>query len=92
MSITETCDRALHYLTRDLRSGQLRSALEDISPDGKETATLLNPSDWRQRTIHAEFHAEHGVWVQPSLAGHCYVCRVDLDNGTDDGGLPIGRH
>ena len=79
MSITETCDRALHYLTRDLRSGQLRSALEDISPDGKETVTLLNPSDWRQRTVHAEFNAEDGVWVHPSVAGYCYVCRVDLD-------------
>ena len=69
MSITETHDRALHYLTRDLRSGQLRSALEDISPDGKETVTLLNPSDWRQRTIYAAFHPEDGVWVQPFDGG-----------------------
>ena len=58
MSITETYDRALHYLTRDLCSGQLRSALEDISPDGKETVTLLNPSDWQQRTERNYAHAD----------------------------------
>ena len=46
-------DVALHYLNRDLRSGRLRSALLQISPDGKETMTLLKPSDWQQRTVEA---------------------------------------
>ena len=79
MSIAESYSRGLHYLTRDLRSGQLRSALEEISPDGKEMHTLLNPSDWRERTIYAEFNPENGVWVKPYVVGDIIVCRVDLD-------------
>jgi hypothetical protein len=41
--------------------------------------TLLNPSDWRERTIHAEWNPEDGVWVKPYVVGDIIVCRVDLD-------------
>ena len=79
MSITESRDHALHYLNRDLRSGRLRSALVEISPDDKETMTLLNPSDWQQRTVKATLNPEEGVWVEPYVAGRYFVRRADLD-------------
>jgi hypothetical protein len=80
MSITELRDRALHYLNRDLRSGRLRSELEEISPDGKEMHTLLKPSYWQQRTVKAAIiNPEEGVWVEPYVAGRCLVLRADLD-------------
>ena len=80
MSITESLDRALHYLIRDLRSGRLRSDWEEISPDGKEMHTLLKPSYWQQRTVKATLNPEEGVWVEPYVAeGRCFVLRADLD-------------
>ena len=79
MSITESRDFALRCLNRDLRSGRLRSALVDFSPDDKETMTLLNPSDWQQRTIEAPINPEEGVRVEPYVSGRCVVWRVDFD-------------
>ena len=79
MSITKSRDLALAYINRDLRSGQLGSALVQISPDGKETMTLLNPSDWQQRTVHAPWNPEEGVGVEPYVDGLFFVRAVDLD-------------
>ena len=39
---------ALHGLRQDLLCGRLESALRQISSDGQETWSLLEPSDWRQ--------------------------------------------
>jgi hypothetical protein len=77
MSITRSRDRTLHYLNRDLRSGRLRSVLEEISP-GKETITVLNPSYWQQRTVEAPINPEEGVRVEPYVAGCYLVLRADL--------------
>jgi hypothetical protein len=79
MSIIESRDDALFYLNRDLRNGRLRSALVEISPDGKETRTLLNPSDWQQRTVKAALNPEEGVWVEPYVDGRWLGRGVDLD-------------
>src|SRR5262249_40274793 len=79
MSITESRDFALRCLNRDLRSGRLRSALVDFSPDDKETMTPLNPSDGQQRAVHAPLTPEEGVRVEPYVAGRCFVLRADLD-------------
>ena len=79
MSIVGRRDLALACLNRDLLSGQLGSALVQISPDSKETMTLLKPSDWRQRTVQAPWNPEEGVGVEPYVAGHYFVWRVDLD-------------
>lgn len=75
MFFTRRRDLAQVCFDRDLRSGQLGSM--KISPDG--TMTLLNPSDWKQRTVQAPLNPEEGVGVEPSVDGHVYVRRVDLD-------------
>jgi len=54
---------------RDLRSGQLGSM--KILPDG--TMTVLNQSDWQQRTVEAPMHPQEGVRVDPYLDAHVYV-------------------
>ena len=80
ISITELREDALRSLNRDLRSGRLRSALLEISSDDKETMTLLNPSDWQQRTVKATINPEESVWVEPYVAGLRYfVRRANLD-------------
>jgi hypothetical protein len=77
MSITGSRDLALACLNRDLRSGQLGSGL--VPPDGKAMMIPLEPSDWRQRTVHAPLNPEEGVGVEPYVAGQWFVRRVDLD-------------
>jgi hypothetical protein len=90
VSITKSRDLALHCLNRDLRSGLLGSALVQISPDGKETVTLLNPSDWEQRTVQApKVNPEEGVRVEPYVEGSVYVRRVDLDKYYPLAGAPV---
>jgi hypothetical protein len=63
LSIAESFELALFYCNRD--NGRLQSALVQISSDGKETVTLLNPSDWQQRTernyAHADGVARHAL-------------------------------
>jgi hypothetical protein len=83
-SITRPADLVLLCLNRDLRSGRLGSALVEISPDGKETMTLLNSSDWQQRTVHATYERNrvregYRFEVKPYSAGHYFVRRADLD-------------
>jgi hypothetical protein len=70
---------------RDLRSGQLGSM--KILPDG--TMTLLNQSDWQQRTVEAPMHPQEGVRVDPYLDAHVYVQLVDLDKLYLRAGTPV---
>jgi hypothetical protein len=77
MSITESREPALFYLNRDLRSGRLASGL--VPHDDKAMIILLEPSDWRQRTVHAPLNPEEGIGVEPYVDGDFYVRRVDLD-------------
>jgi hypothetical protein len=65
LSIAESLELALFYCNRELRNGRLQSALVQISSAGKETVTLLNPSDWQQRAernyVHADSVARHAL-------------------------------
>jgi hypothetical protein len=70
---------------RDLRSGQLGSM--KILPDG--TMTVLNQSDWQQRTVEAPMHPQEGVRVDPYLDAHVYVQLVDLDKLYLRAGTPV---
>jgi len=79
MSIVRRHDLSRSCINQDLRSGKLKSALVKISPDGGVTMTLLNRSDWEQRTVEAPLNPAEGVRVEPSMDGHVYVRRVDLD-------------
>jgi hypothetical protein len=72
-------------LIRDLRSGDLGSM--KILPDG--TMTLLNHSDWQQRTVEAPMHPQEGVRVDPYLDAHVYVQLVDLDKLYLRAGTPV---
>jgi hypothetical protein len=76
LSIAESLELALFYCNRDLRNGRLQSALVQISSDGKETVTLLNPSDWQQRTERNSAHAD-------SVARHALL-DLALPSGGND--------
>jgi hypothetical protein len=79
ISITGSRDRGLSSLNRGLRSGRLRSANVQRSPDGSELVTRHDPSYWEQRAVGAPQNPEEGVWVEPYEAGDFYVRAVDLD-------------
>ena len=86
-AVEEAFDRIMTYarernyagrcLNEDLRSGRLRSAVVQISPDGKRTETLLKPSDWEQWTVLVPSLRVHG-W-EPNVIARLFVQRVDLD-------------
>ena len=92
-SITGLPDLALACLNRDLRNGQLGSALVEISLDGKVTMKPLNSSDWQQRSVHAPFERRNGregyrFEVKPHAAGHYFVRRANLDKWYPDPAMP----
>jgi hypothetical protein len=94
ISITGSRDRGLSSLNRGLRSGRLRSANVQSSPDGSELMTRHDPSYWEQRVVGAPLNPEEGVWVEPYEAGDFYVRAVDLNKfagGKDDIGSPKRR-
>ena len=78
LSIAKSLD-ALFYCNRDLRNGRLQSALVQISSDGKETVTLLNPLDWQQRTErnHAKYIGGHSDAV-------IRAAQIDLASTAED--------
>jgi hypothetical protein len=78
-SIAESLELALFYCNRDLRNGRLQSALVQISSDGKETVTLLNPLDWQQRTErnHAKYIGGHSDAV-------IRAAQIDLASTAED--------
>jgi hypothetical protein len=77
MTFARERNLAGNYLNEDLRSGQLGSKKVQISPDGKRTETLLNPSDWEQWRVLVPSLRVHG-W-DPNENAHLFVRRVDLD-------------
>jgi hypothetical protein len=72
---------------RDLRSGELGSM--KILPDG--TMTLLNHSDWQQRTVEAPLHPPEGIRVEPPVDGEVHVRRADLDRLYLHAGTAVAR-
>ena len=80
---------ALHGLRQDLLCGRLESALRQISSDGQETWSLLEPSDWRQWRLQLlrTFQSKVEIKVIPidkdealDEHEHCFfVRRADLD-------------
>ena len=80
---------ALHGLRQDLLCGRLESALRQISSDGQETWSLLEPSDWRQWRLQLlrTFQSKVEIKVIPidkdeAVDEHEYcffVRRADLD-------------
>ena len=60
MTFARERNLAGNYLNEDLRSGQLGSKKVQISPDGKRTETLLNPSDWEQWRVLVPSLRVHG--------------------------------
>jgi hypothetical protein len=76
-SIAESLELALFYCNR--RNGRLQSALVQISSDGKETVTLLNPLDWQQRAErnHAKYIGGHSDAV-------IRAAQIDLASTAED--------
>jgi hypothetical protein len=75
MAVVGPRDLTRFCFIRDLRSGELGSM--KMWPDG--TMTLLNPSDWEQRTVEAPMPPHEGVRTEPSVDGEVYMRRADLD-------------
>ena len=73
LACVEAPELADHRLYQDCLSGRLETAKLDISPDGSETVTSLNPSDWRQLKVLG------GRVAGNFEGGYFFVRRADLD-------------